>query len=85
MDKKTKELRSLSKSLEPTVQIGKQGITPGTITDIKAQLRTRKLIKIRLMPSKSEEKKSIAAQICEKADALLVDQIGNTISIARKE
>lgn len=85
MDEKTKQQRSIGRTLEPTVRIGKSGITDGVIKDLTTQLRQRKVVKVRIMASKREEKAEIAAALATKCKAKLVDKIGNIAVYAKEE
>ncbi len=82
MDKKTKEQRAIARTLEPAMRIGKNGVTTTVVDEAINLLKKRKLIKIRLMTSKAQEKKDIAATLTAKCGAKLVDQIGNIIVLA---
>jgi len=49
-------LKSKAQRLQPTVQIGKKGLSEEQVAEIKLQLKTRKLVKIKLLRSFSEGK-----------------------------
>lgn len=52
LDNKQKAaLRSKANGLDATVQIGKSGITETTIAELAAQLKAKKLVKVKLLPS----------------------------------
>ena len=70
-----------AKELRPTVWLGKKGITESQIDEIKKQLKIRKVIKVKLLRSiqANEDRKSIALQLVEKTDAVLIDIIGSII------
>ena len=55
----SKQLIERSKAIEPTIRIGKSGITESQIEEIKKQLKKRKLIKIKFLRSfiESNDKK----------------------------
>jgi RNA-binding protein YhbY len=44
-----KELKNVAKHIKPTIQIGKNGLSENTVLEIKKQLKTKKLVKIRLL------------------------------------
>lgn len=88
MEKRIKELRSKGKALEPIMNIGKNGVTQGTIDLIDRELEQRQLIKIKLNKGAIEEggkaeRKEIAQEICEKTGATLVELVGNTLVLYR--
>ena len=74
-----KELRSKAHALKPTVQIGKQGLTPELIKELKNQLKTRKLVKIKVMKSISDKKQEFLDIMLTETKAKLVQKVGNVI------
>lgn len=85
MDKKHKELKSKSKTLDPSIQIGKSGLTESIIKEIKRQLTQKNMIKIKMLKSAIEDKdkKVIAEEIAKKTHSEIIDQIGFTITIKK--
>ncbi|WP_366144185.1 YhbY family RNA-binding protein [Methanoregula sp.] len=66
--------------LKPTVWIGKQGCSETMIEEIVAQLKKRKLIKVKWLQSAEVEPEEIAAR----AKARLVEVRGRTLVLAEK-
>ncbi len=66
--------------LKPTVWIGKQGSTETMIEEIVAQLRKRKLIKVKWLQNTGVDPEDIAF----KAKAKLVEVRGRTMVLAEK-
>jgi RNA-binding protein len=87
MDKKTKELRSIGKTLTPILNVGKSGLTESMITEIKRQLQKQKLIKIKMRTSSLEgvDKKAFAKEIAEKTEAQLIEQVGFVLVLHKKD
>ena len=58
MDKLTnaqvQQKRAEAQALDVTMHVGKNGVTPTTVEELSAQLKKRKLVKVRLLPSSSE-------------------------------
>jgi RNA-binding protein len=58
MDKLTnaqiQQKRAEAQTIDVTMHVGKNGVTPTTVEELSAQLRKRKLVKVRLLPSSSE-------------------------------
>ena len=48
-NKKVQDLRSQAQTLDVTLQVGKNGITPATIEELALQLKKKKLVKVRLL------------------------------------
>ncbi|MBT4604934.1 hypothetical protein HOC01_04800 [archaeon] len=88
-----KFLKTKSKKLKPMLQIGKLGLTPNTLKHIKTLVQKHKLIKIKLLRSfKDEQKESspdktakeLAQELADKVNARLIDNVGLTIALAKK-
>ncbi|MBW2972866.1 YhbY family RNA-binding protein [Candidatus Woesearchaeota archaeon] len=82
-----KAQRAKAQFLHPAMQIGKSGITEGLITELKNQLKLKKLIKIKFMKSFIEDKdrKKVAAELAKKTNSIIVLQIGNVVVLAKKQ
>jgi RNA-binding protein len=48
--KQRRHLRALAHSLDPVLQIGKAGVTPGVLEEIDRALETHELIKLKVSP-----------------------------------
>jgi len=77
-------LRGLAHSLNPVIQVGKNGITPELIKAVDEALGSHELIKIKFMEFK-DEKKELAAQIGEKTMSENVGMIGNIAIFYREQ
>lgn len=66
--------------LKPTVWIGKQGCTETMIDEIVAQLKKRKMIKVKWLQNTEVDPEAIALQ----AKATLVEVRGRTLVLAEK-
>ena len=82
-----KKLRAQARTMDPVIRIGKAGITKGMLGEIARQLRKQKLLKIKLLSSFAEQqdKKKAAEEIAFRLRAVLVQQIGHVIVLAKKE
>jgi RNA-binding protein len=67
-------------NLKPTVWIGKQGCTPTMIEEIVAQLKKRKMIKVKWLQNTDVDPEAVASQ----AKARLVEVRGRTMIVAEK-
>jgi RNA-binding protein len=83
--KEIKELRAMAKSMEPSVRIGKNGITENTIKEIDKILVKRHLIKIKLLNSSLEknEKEKLINDIVMATESKLIESVGNVFVIYR--
>ena len=75
------EANRLMQELKPTVWIGKQGCTETMIEEIVAQLKTRKMIKVKWLQSVEVDPEAVAQQ----ARAKLVQTRGRTMVLADKK
>lgn len=69
-------LRSLAHDLDPTTNIGKNGITDEVIVHINKALSEHELIKVKFQAMK-DEKEGLTASISERTGAELVEIIGH--------
>lgn len=85
MDDKLKKLRSESKTLTPGIIIGKNGITDEVVKNIKSQIKTHGMVKIKLLNTyvENKDKKKVSIELAEKCNAQLIDQIGFTIVLGK--
>jgi len=75
------QLKKLSHHLKPVVQIGKKGVTDGTIREIEVALMAHELIKVQLSKETSE---SDLALILEKTGSSHIDTIGKIVILFKK-
>ncbi|MBW2984647.1 YhbY family RNA-binding protein [Candidatus Woesearchaeota archaeon] len=79
-------LRSKAKTLEPIVRIGKNGLTEGTINEIKRQLKKKKLIKIKLLKSfvQARDKKELIKEIASLTNSEIIESVGFILVLHKK-
>jgi RNA-binding protein len=80
-----KELRKKAMMLTPTIRIGKQGLTESIIKEITAQLKKKKMIKIRLLKAVLQEKKKqeLIDELAEKTNSRVINKIGFIVTLAK--
>lgn len=77
-------LRSLANTEDPIIQIGKEGITSGTISLVDEALTARELVKIKVMKSVEDDPKQLAISLVEKLnDTEIVHVLGRVIVLFR--
>lgn len=76
-------LKKMAHHLKPVVQVGRQGLTPGVIAEIKQNLEAHELIKVAFLPVQKPELANTLAQITESCGALLVATMGNVAILFR--
>jgi RNA-binding protein len=84
LDRSLKEKRKAASQLQPTVRIGRSGITAGVIEEIRAQLKNREVVKVKLLGTDRNETKRLSTELAGRCSAELVDVRGNTVTLWRK-
>jgi RNA-binding protein len=78
-----KELKVRAQQLEPTVKLGKAGITPEFLAAFEESLNRTPLLKLRFEHFK-DERKAMSKELAEKTGSKLVQQVGHTAVFYRK-
>ena len=76
-------LKKKAHSLDPLVQVGKNGVTDGAIANIDKALTDHTLIKVKYINHKSE-KRELTDAITSRTGSTLIDLIGNTVILYRE-
>lgn len=85
LDSKTRaHLRSLANKLEVTVIIGKGGITKSVITSVDEAIKTRELIKIKVLEAAGMTARQISDLICPEIDANPISCVGSKLVIYKE-
>lgn len=82
--KRRSYLRKLGQKLDPIVRIGKDGLTDNVIKSLEDTLKTRELIKIKILQNSDEETKDAARKIADAISAELIHTLGRTILIFKE-
>lgn len=77
-------LRSMCNTMEPVLQIGKDGITDNLIKQCWDALEARELIKVNVQRNAPYTAKEACMELCERVHAEPVQCIGNRFSIYRQ-
>ncbi|MGD9963409.1 MAG: YhbY family RNA-binding protein [Thermoplasmata archaeon] len=84
MDKKRRAfLKGAAQKLEPTVHVGKDGVTDKVVEEVVRQLKQKRLVKVRLLPSMEEDRHEAAERLAAKASAVLIEVRGRTAVLAQ--
>lgn len=68
-----------------TINIGKAGINDNVIEEIKRQLKSQELVKLKFAKNISSEKEIYITEIVEKTNSKLIDMRGNVAVIFKKK
>ena len=77
-------LRSLAHNIDPTVYIGKAGVTDNVIKEIDQCLEARELVKIKLQEGAELDAKTVANELAPGLRAELVQAIGRKFTLYRE-
>lgn len=77
-------LRKQAHKLNPVIIIGDNGLTDAVQNEIDSSLEAHELIKIRMHTQNRDDVRAAIAEICEKQNTTLIQQIGHTIVVYRQ-
>lgn len=84
--KQRANIRAKANGLDPIFQLGKGGLNDNLVEQIDGALRTRELIKIRLLlDTCPEEPRAVADEIAARTSAEVIQVIGGVIVLYRYE
>jgi len=82
--KQKRFLRSQAHHLTPIFQVGKGGVNPNMIQQIKEALEVRELIKVSILTNNLDDKNEVAEELATGAEAELVQLIGHTVVLYKE-
>ena len=84
---RTRRLKTKSRVIEPTIWIGKEGLSQELVQHIENQLGVRGLVKLKLQKSFLTNSKtdSVAEKIAASTGSTLVDVMGHTFTLYKKK
>ena len=77
-------LKGLAHPLSPIVRVGKGGVTQSVVEETKKSLHAHELIKVRIDVEDSSDRRAMAAQLADEADALIAGAIGKIAILYRE-
>jgi RNA-binding protein len=80
-----KELKGKGTELKATMHVGKDGVTEGVVEELMNQLKTSKLVKVKVLASSADQKREMAEELALKTGAMLLEVRGNTILLCDKK
>lgn len=82
-EKQKRYLRKLGHMLEPTVQTGSPGLTPGLVAELDSTLAHHELLKLRVRAADRDSRDALIGALCEATGAELVQRIGHVALLWR--
>ena len=77
-------LKSLANTLNPLLQVGKNGISDSFIKQLDKSLEDHELVKINVLNNSPDAAKDIIDEILEATGSEFVQQLGNKLTIYRE-
>ena len=77
-------LKKLAHSLEPTVFLGKSGLTDNIKKELEVGFETRELVKVKIQEGCELEPKTVANELAEELGAEFVQSIGRKFVLYRE-
>ncbi len=78
-------LKSLAHSKEPTLQLGKQGLTDAFIKQLEINLETEELVKINILNNNDYTPRELFEELSAELDGLeFVQAIGSKLTVYRR-
>ncbi|MFA6804661.1 MAG: YhbY family RNA-binding protein [Candidatus Methanomethylophilaceae archaeon] len=79
-----KEIMRRATEIKPTVHVGKEGLDQGLTDEIIAQLKNRRIIKVRVLDNSGDAADDIAKTVADSTDSVIVDVRGSVIVLTDK-
>jgi RNA-binding protein len=82
-----RHVKHVLKDENPTIWVGKEGLTPQCAAEIEKQLQQSKMVKVRILPAAMQGEntaQTIAAKAAEQTGAALVEVRGHVFILFRK-
>jgi RNA-binding protein len=82
--KQRRHLRALGHSLNPVVQLGKDGLDEGVVAAVDEALARHELIKVKLGTETPEDRYDVAERLSKDTKSAIAQVIGGTILLYRR-
>jgi len=79
-----KQLRKLAHDLNPVIMLGQNGFTEAVLNELNIALEHHELVKIKLSGSDRDAREQLIADICQQSQSDVVQSIGKTVTIFRR-
>ncbi len=77
------KLRSIAMNVQPSTQVGKNGISDTLIRQVDEQLQSRELVKIAVLKNAEVDAGAVALELAEATSSEVVQVIGSKITLYR--
>lgn len=77
-------LRGLGQTLEPTLKLGRSGLTPEFLAELQKLLRAHELVKLRFLGADRDERAAKCEEIADQGRCVFVSAVGHTALFYRQ-
>jgi RNA-binding protein len=77
-------LRASGHGLKPAVTVGRAGVTPAVVVEVRRALSRSVLIKVRIDADAADETNEIGGQLAEQTGCHLIQRVGRVILLYRR-
>lgn len=78
-----RQLRGLGQALNPTLQIGRDGVTEATVAALEPLLLRHELVKVKVQQTSEAEPADVASSLADAGGAALIGVVGRTFLLYR--
>jgi RNA-binding protein len=78
-------LRGLGQTLEPSLKVGKGGLTPAFFKELQRLLNAQELVKIRFLGADRHERAALIAQLADEGRCVCAGAVGATALFYRQQ
>ncbi len=79
-----KELLRRGAEIKPTVHVGKEGLTDSLVDELVKQVKSNKLVKVKVLPAAEEEVSALGEELSSRSGTVLVDSRGSVLIFSDK-
>lgn len=77
-------LKAQAHHLKPVILLGAKGLTDAVVAETNIALLSHELIKVKINGAEKEDRLAMANNLCQQLKAEMVQMIGNTVILYRK-
>ena len=77
-------LKAKAHHLKPVILLGAKGLTEAVVAETLIALQAHELIKVKINGAEKEDRIIMAKDLCQQLNAELVQMIGNTVIVYKK-
>ena len=77
-------LRGLGQQLEPSLKLGKSGLTPAFLTELQHGLKAHELVKLRFLGVERADREELCLKIADEGRCVFVGAVGHTALFYRQ-